>query len=356
MYTKSSQVGYHFLRPLLGGLCLLFLLGGCTRVAYPDSPQWKHGRFENPADWPRFPTIPEFLRWITTRPRRFPEFSPRVIHNDGERLRSERSRLSVTWIGHATLLVQGGGVSVLTDPIFSPRISGFYARFAEPGVALANLPPIDAVVISHNHRDHLDEPSVRALGPQVHYIVPLGLADWFRRRGLTRVTELDWWQTTEVVGAGGHKALITLVPAQHWSRRGLTDDRQSLWGGYVLQLASASVYFAGDTGYPAAFKEIGRRFANIDYALLPIGAYEPRWFMCAQHISPEDAARAFHDLGARYLVPMHYATFRLSDEPMDEPPRLLQQALGRDIEHLVELAIGETHWAPSQIPYSLLTP
>lgn len=360
MYTKFSLSGYHFNGPLLAGLllglCTLISEGGCSHVPYPDSPQWRNGRFENPPDWPRFPTVREFLRWIATRPRSFPDFAPRVVENDGQRLREERKRPSVTWIGHATLLVQGGGVSVLTDPIFSQRISGIYSRFAAPGVALAKLPPIDAVVISHNHRDHLDEASVKALGPRVHFVVPLGLAAWFRQRGLTVVTELDWWQTTEITTAAGHKAQITLVPAQHWSRRGLTDDRATLWGGYVLALGGVRVYFAGDTGYPAAFKEIGRRFANLDYALLPIGAYEPRWFMCPQHISPEDAARAFHDLGARHLIPMHYATFRLSDEPMDEPPRLLQQALGKDIDHLIELAIGETHWQVGTPPFSDLRP
>lgn len=360
MYTKFSLSGYDFSHPIRCGLLVLLAsligVGGCTHVSYEQSPQWRNGRFENPPDWPRFPTVREFLRWRVTRPISFPEFQPRVVENDGMQLRQDRLRTSVTWIGHATLLVQGGGVSVLTDPIFSQRISGIFSRFAAPGVAMAKLPPIDVVVISHNHRDHLDEPSVKALGPSVHYVVPLGLAAWFRQRGLTQVTELDWWQTTEIKTALGHTAQVTLVPAQHWSRRGLSDDRQSLWGGYVIALAGSHVYFAGDTGYPAAFKEIGRRFANLDYALLPIGAYEPRWFMCAQHISPEDAARAFSDLGARHLIPMHYATFRLSDEPMDEPPLLLQKALGRDIDHLIELAIGETHWQAVAPPFSDLRP
>lgn len=313
-------------------------------MSYSKSPQWRDGRFENPPEWPRFPSMRDIIKWVSTRKRSSEPFTPRTVANDGALLRSDRDRLSVTWIGHATLLVQSGGIAILTDPLFSDRISGVIPRFSPPGLALTALPTIDVAVISHNHRDHLDEPSVRALGPGVHFVVPLGLAKWFRQRGLVKVTELDWWETTEIT-ARGSKATITLVPAQHWSRRGAFDDRKTLWGGFVLELAGGSVYFAGDTGYPGAFKDIGRRF-SIDYALLPIGAYEPRWFMCAQHISPEDAARAFGDLAARRLIPMHYATFRLSDEPMDEPPLLLQKALGRDIDRLLELAIGETHWQP----------
>lgn len=334
---------------LLAGLSLTLLLqgSGCTTLSYPQSPQWHGKRFENPPQWPLFPTVTDFFRWQSSRPERVAKFTPRVVHNSAKLLRQDRERLSITWIGHATLLVQGGGVAVLTDPIFSRRIGGLFGRLAPPGVALAELPPIDVVVISHNHRDHLDEASIKALGKGVLYLVPLGLGPWFRARGMLRVIELDWWQTTQVTTVAGRTATVTLVPAQHWSWRGPCDERKSLWGGYLLDLAGKRVYFAGDTGYPAAFREIGQRFPGIDYALLPIGAYAPRWFMKPQHMAPEQAARAFLELGARALVPMHYATFRLADEPMDEPPRLLREALvqqsGSD-DHLIELAIGETTW------------
>src|SRR5262249_12921532 len=166
------------------------------------------------------------------------------------------------------------------------------------------------------------------------------LGAWFRARGLERVVELEWWQETELPRGGK----VTLVPAQHWSQRGLTDLNETLWGGYVIDAGGARWYFAGDTGYPAAFAEIGRRLPGIDFALLPIGAYEPRWFMGPQHLSPEDAARAFRDLGARRLVPMHWATFRLTDEPLDEPPRLLRAAMAGELDKIIPLAIGETHW------------
>ncbi|HJZ86714.1 MAG TPA: MBL fold metallo-hydrolase [Polyangia bacterium] len=311
-------------------------------MSYPQSQQWRSGRFENPPEWPRRPGMRAFLRWqLSGRPGLRPAgFRPPQIPNDGAELRARRKPPSVTWIGHATLLVQAGGVAVLTDPMFSTRLGGFVRRLAPPGVALRDLPPVDLVVISHNHRDHLDEPSVRALGPDVQFAVPLGLGAWFRRRGLQRVIELDWWQSARFADG----AQVTLVPAQHWSQRSLGDLNASLWGGYLIEAGGARFYFAGDTGYPAAFREIGRRMPGIDYALLPIGAYEPRWFMQSQHISPEEAARAFGELGARALVPMHWGTFRLTDEPLDEPPRLLRQAMGADTDRIIQLAIGETCW------------
>jgi L-ascorbate metabolism protein UlaG (beta-lactamase superfamily) len=138
-----------------------------------------------------------------------------------------------------------------------------------------------------------------------------------------------------------------MVPAQHWSRRGLLDENRSLWGGYVIDAGGTRFYFAGDTGYPAAFKEIGKRFPHIDFALLPIGAYEPRWFMRSQHMSPEEAARAFGELGADTLVPMHWGTFQLADEPMDEPPALLYRAMGRRANRILFLPIGGSYFAPA---------
>jgi N-acyl-phosphatidylethanolamine-hydrolysing phospholipase D len=307
-----------------------------------ESPQWHEGRFRNPAEWPRRSGLGGFLRWqFSSRPGVRPQnFSPPRVHNDGASLRAERERPSVTWIGHATLLVQANGVSVLTDPIFSERISGFVRRLAPPGVALEHLPPLDLCVISHNHRDHLDEPSVLALGRDVQFAVPLGLGNWMRRRGFRRVLELDWWQTAEFAAG----ARVTLVPAQHWSQRSLGDANTTLWGGFVIETRAARFYFAGDTGYPAAFQEIGARCPGIDYALLPIGAYEPRWFMQPQHMSPADAASAFRELGARFLVPMHWGTFRLTDEPLDEPPRRLREAMAEQLDRIIELSIGQTHW------------
>ncbi|MFO0619858.1 MAG: MBL fold metallo-hydrolase [Polyangia bacterium] len=311
---------------------------------YPHSQQWHKDRFQNPSHWPKRTGIRDVLRWqLGDRPARDHQFVPPLVQNDGSLLRANRSDVSVTWIGHATLLIQLEGLSILTDPNFASRMFTI-RRTAPPGVSLSHLPPIDAVVVSHNHRDHLDEASVKALGPDVLYIVPLGLAGWFVKRGLRRVVELDWWHD-HTVRANGGAVRFTFVPAQHWSGRGLRDHNQSLWGGFVIESAAARFYFSGDTGYPAAFAEIGKRFPDIHFALLPIGAYAPRWFMSPQHIDPAQAVLAFGELGARKLVPMHWGTFQLSDEPMAEPPQLLHEAMGTESARILGLAIGETHWS-----------
>lgn len=224
---------------------------------------------------------------------------------------------ALTWIGHASYLVQLGGRSLLVDPVFSMRLA-VVPRNGPPGLARAELPPIDVVCVTHNHRDHMDEASLRALGPEPVYVVPRGLGAWFRRARLPRVVELDWWQGCE---AGGFE--ITFVPSQHWSRRGLFDENTSLWGGYVIARDGLRVYHSGDTAWFDGFAEIGRRAGPIDAAMLPIGAYEPRWFMRTQHIDPIEAIAAFRDLGARRFVAMHWGTFKLTDEDLLEPPAML---------------------------------
>jgi L-ascorbate metabolism protein UlaG (beta-lactamase superfamily) len=246
---------------------------------------------------------------------------------------------SLTWVGHATFLLRLAGKTVLTDPVWSERIGPGVRRNMPPGLA---LDPVlaDAVLISHNHRDHLDEPTLRRLGQAPTYVVPLGNGPRVGRRSGGKVVELDWWGTTEVAGLE-----VTLVPAQHWSQRGLLDRNRTLWGGFVVRGGGKSVYFAGDSAYFSGFAEIGRRFPQLDVALLPVGAYDPEWFMRRQHLSPADAMQAFVDLGARRLVAMHWGTFKLSDEPLDEPPVLLEAARrdrGIEAERVWVMAIGET--------------
>ena len=333
----------------MSGLFLGIAICGCApAVRYEQSAQWNHHtrRFESPKEWESMPRqgFRGLLKWQLSHRPEGEKYAPPVVANDGARMRDNQQAFSITWIGHATTLVQTGGINLLTDPIFSRTVGGI-ERTAPPGVALRSLPPIDVVVISHNHRDHLDADSIDALDKNVLYVVPLGLGSWFKGRGRMRVMELDWWQSTMVQGRGGARAKVTLVPAQHWSRRGLSDENQSLWGGYVIEAGERRVYFVGDTAWPAEFAEIGRRFPSIDYAIMPIGAYAPRWFMRPQHIDPGEAAEAFRAVGAKWLVPVHWGTFRLSDEPMNEPPRLLRRALGeRDQAKVIQLSIGQTYW------------
>ena len=248
---------------------------------------------------------------------------------------------SITWVGHATWIVRLDGTTIFTDPIWSDKIGPGIARNVAPGVALEAITP-DVVVISHNHRDHLDAPTIERIGPKPIYLVPAGLGHFFRKRGCRNVVEMKWWDETQ---AGS--ATISFVPSQHWSQRGPMDCNDSLWGGFVMKGKKRSVYFAGDTAYFAGFSEIGRRFPNLDAALLPIGAYDPEWFMRKQHMNPEDALQAFLDLEARRLCAMHWGTFKLTDEPLDEPPKLLEQLRrNRNIpkEAIWVAAIGET-WA-----------
>jgi L-ascorbate metabolism protein UlaG (beta-lactamase superfamily) len=262
-----------------------------------------------------------------------------AVANDGRALRGA-PRDALTWIGHASFLVQLGGASALIDPVMSPRIAGLIPRNVAPGLAWPALPRIDLVLVTHNHLDHMDAATLVRLGPDPVYVVPRGLGAWFERAGLPRVLEMQWWQQEEVAGMR-----VTFVPAEHWSRRGLRDLNASWWGGYVLEGAGLRVYHSGDTAWFDGFAQIGARCGPIDAAMLPIGAYEPRWFMQGQHMNPEDAVRAFAALGAKRFVAMHWGTFKLTDEPLEEPPGLLRETWARESmpeSALSVPAIGET--------------
>ena len=268
-------------------------------------------------------------------PERFAEM--KVVEPDRALLASGAP--SLTWVGHATWLIRLGGEVVLTDPVWSESLGPGITRNVRPGVDFAEAQP-SVVLVSHNHRDHLDAPTIRRLGRGPTYVVPAGLGAFFSRKGADKVIELDWWGHTRV-GA----LTIHFVPSQHWSQRGPADKNDTLWGGFVLQGDERQVYFAGDTAYFEGFKEIGRRFSGIDAALLPIGAYDPEWFMRSQHMNPEDAVNAFRSLGARLLCAMHWGTFKLTDEPLDEPPRLLEEIRRREkipAESVWVAAIGES--------------
>jgi L-ascorbate metabolism protein UlaG (beta-lactamase superfamily) len=270
---------------------------------------------------------------------------------------------AVTWIGHATALVQLGGLNVLTDPVFSARVSplGFVGpkRHSPPGLAAQELPHIDLVLISHNHYDHLDDASVRALaaqpgGPPL-FVVPLGLRAWMAGRGIANAVELDWWQSHALAAPRGSVQVI-LTPAQHWSGRGLNDRMTTLWGGYAVIAPDCHLFFSGDTGYSRDFNDTRERFAPLqqhgggfDIALIAIGAYEPRWFMASQHVNPAEALQIHLDLAAKLSIGVHWGTFELTDESLDEPPRKLAEARrdrGVADDAFVTLALGETRKLP----------
>ncbi|BDC42153.1 MBL fold metallo-hydrolase [Paraburkholderia terrae] len=257
-----------------------------------------------------------------------------VDHPDVAWIQANRSDDTMTWIGHATALLQINGVNVITDPMFSERASPFTfagpKRRVPPGLALDELPHIDVVLISHSHYDHLDTASVEALngqpgGPPL-FLVPLGIKDWLAKKGITNAQELDWGDETSVAGLD-----FWFVPATHWSARSLTDRNETLWGGWVLKTPAGaahpvSVYFAGDTGYSNDFKRIGAAFGCVDLALIPVGAYEPRWFMGPQHVDPQQAVQIFEDVRAKKAIGIHWGTFELTDEALDEPPKKLAEA------------------------------
>ncbi|MGW2195080.1 MBL fold metallo-hydrolase, partial [Streptosporangium sp. NPDC001682] len=262
------------------------------------------------------------------------------VHRDGLP-RPTGTDAVLTWVGHATYVVQIGGLTILTDPVWARKIPGTRPRLTPPGVAWADLPRIDAVVISHNHYDHLDAPTVRRLPRSTPVLVPAGLRSWFTRRGFRHVIELDWWESGWVGGVR-----FDFVPAHHWSRRTVWDTCRTLWGGWVIASDDQTIYFAGDTGYGERFAQIGARYpGGIDLALMPVGAFEPRWFMKAAHVDPAQAVRACQDVGARRMATMHWGTFVLSGEsllaPVEEARAAWAEA-GRDRADLWDLAVGES--------------
>ncbi|MFG1172339.1 MBL fold metallo-hydrolase [Erwiniaceae bacterium CAU 1747] len=238
---------------------------------------------------------------------------------------------AVWWLGHACLLLRLDGRYTLIDPALSSRASPLWfagpRRKTPPALAVDDLPSLDSVLISHNHYDHLDRPTIKKLlsrFPQVQFVVPLGLGKWFARRGAANIAELDWWQSVSVAGLNVHA-----VPARHWSMRTLLDRNRSLWCGWVIKHPRLSFWFSGDSGYSDNLLEIPRRLGPFHLAALPIGAYAPKWFMRGQHMDPDQAVSLHQAMGQPHTVAIHWGVFELADESLDEPPQVLQQALAR---------------------------
>jgi N-acyl-phosphatidylethanolamine-hydrolysing phospholipase D len=265
-----------------------------------------------------------------------PSFQPRDVapaepafHAAGAELSEvpARERIRATWIGHSTFLLQHQGRNILTDPILgncAPFPIGGLRRSTPPGMSLDSLPPIHDVLISHSHYDHLDASTIRTLGREVCYWVPAGLSAWFRKRGFNSCQELGWWQSAAL----SDRITIHSVPAQHASGRSPFDRDMTHWCGWVLKSSDRSIYFVGDSGYSAPlFQEIGYRLGGFDLALIPIGAYRPRWLMQPMHLDPAEAVQVHVDVASHRSLACHWGTFRLTDEPLDEPPTLLRQEL-----------------------------
>lgn len=274
-----------------------------------------------------------FLRWRWERiGLDIPDVQFSLANNDPAYLKANRSEPTLTWVGHATFLLQLGGLNILTDPVFSERASPFSfagpKRWTPPGLAIDELPPIDFVVISHDHYDHLDKISVQALARQPagapQFFVPLGIGAHLLEFGYPaeKITELDWWDKARF-----GDATLAATPVQHFSGRWINDRNATLWAGWMIRMAGKQVFFAGDTGYSPDFKDIHARYGAVDLALIPVGAYAPRWFMAPVHVNPAEAVKIHKDLHARHSVGMHWGTFNLTDEPMDAPPIALAEAL-----------------------------
>jgi N-acyl-phosphatidylethanolamine-hydrolysing phospholipase D len=291
-------------------------------------------------------TLPFFARRVAASLSRATVTAPARVVNDGSFLRENAlgSVPTVTWVGHSTLLVQMGHVTFLTDPTWSPTASPVALgprRFVEPGLDFDTLPHVDFALVSHNHYDHLDIVTLRALADRgTRVYVPLGNRGLLESSGITDVVELDWWEHRDFDGVAIH-----CVPARHWSRRGLLDGDRTLWSGWAVVAEDRRFYFAGDTGMFPGFEEIGSRLGPFDLAAIPIGAYEPSAMMQPSHVNPEEAVSALERLRAKRSIAVHFGTFDLSDEPLDEPPRRFLAAsrqVGRGADRDWVLAIGET--------------
>ncbi len=293
--------------------------------------------------------------WVDDNPLDPIDIKLKSVMPDLSFLKSNRSQVTFTWLGHSSCLVQMGGQTFLTDPHLTERASpvsfiGPKRLFPSP-ISLKNLPRIDVVIISHSHYDHLDLPTLKSLSNQTGgsplFLVPLKLKTWMQNQGIPRTEELDWWQSFVHEGQN-----YTLVPAHHWSSRVIWDRNKTLWGGWVVQSQNFKFYYTGDTGYSDIFPQIAS-LGPFDLSAIAIGSYEPRWFMKIHHVNPEEAVRIHEEIGSKLSVGVHWGTFKLSSEDLNQPPRDLKEALIKrqiDKKEFVTLPPGQTLRFPLRTP------
>lgn len=316
-----------FVRFILG-IILLQVLGCSSVQSYPKSDHYDGTSFFNP-DNPKGNGLWDGLKLLFSFD--FESWPDSVKNAQALNLHSNlgKDEVAITFVNHATVLIQTEHFNLLTDPVWAERVSPFSwigpKRHRQPGIAFSDLPEIDIVVISHNHYDHLDVETLKQLNTTFHpmFIVPLGNKKLLEENGIQQVVELDWWQSVETP----QKLKLSLAPAEHFSNRWLFDKNQSLWGSYVISFNGHTVYFGGDTAYSPHFIAIQEHFGSPDIAFLPIGAYEPRWFMKQVHMDPEEAVQAHVDLGAKQSIGIHFGTFQLTNESIDRPVKDLHSVL-----------------------------
>jgi N-acyl-phosphatidylethanolamine-hydrolysing phospholipase D len=359
--SRRARIRRGFVRRRLSVALLCPLLASCASNPYydPDKPHHTPWGFRNNYS-DDLPGGLDFLRWQWQRWRaglpKPPESPILAVSPELDFIRRNRTEVAITWIGHATVLLQMGGLNILTDPHFSERTSPLSftgigsKRHQPPGIALDDLPHIDAVLISHNHYDHLDLPTVRALyrqpgGPPM-FFVPLGVDRWFQAHVTGGKTEhlqpMDWWE--EIF----YRSIeVRFLPVQHSSWRTPWNRNATLWGAWAVTHPSFSFFFSGDLAYSKDLQDIGRAIGGFDFAAIPIGAYEPRWFFHTQHVNPQEAVQIRRDIGARQTLGIHWGTFEgLTDEPLDRPPRELaaaREAAGLPPDEFFVLRHGETY-------------
>ncbi|PJZ25691.1 MBL fold metallo-hydrolase [Leptospira hartskeerlii] len=304
------------------------LFGCCVSTKYPNSDHSNGKRFYNPTQFE------ENGIWRTLKLLATIDFEewPKKVQNEKANLIKNplyKDQIGITFINHATVLIQSREINILTDPVWSERISPVSwvgtKRVREPGIQIEYLPPIDLVVISHNHYDHLDLETLKTINRKFSpkFLVPLGDKELLQSEGISDIYEMDWWQTIKIE----KKAEVTFAPTQHLSARGIFDLNHSLWGSYMIRIGNRQVYFGGDAAYSSHYKEIKRRLGEPDISLLPIGAYEPRWFMRLVHMNPSDAIQAHMDLGSKLSIGIHFGTFQQTEEALNAPVEELKKEL-----------------------------